>query len=79
MRNKKFVIRIKPGGVLTVPPAVVKRLGVTVGGDVDFISSTGSGAISITKALSAQERRIARLRERLSTRCRRVNRKNRAC
>lgn len=65
MRKLKFATRIKFGRTLSIPPAVIKRLGTKVGSKVDF-KITNSGEISLTKSLSAQERRIARLHERLN-------------
>ncbi len=70
MRSIKFVVRIKSGGIITIPPVVIKRLRIQVGDDVDF-NITDSGAIAVTKAPSKSEQRIARLRDRLSLALRR--------
>ncbi|MCA9182917.1 MAG: hypothetical protein KDA51_15755 [Planctomycetales bacterium] len=61
---QKTVVRIKLGGVLRIPPAVILRLGLKPGSKID-IKITANRTIEVTKALSRRERRIAQLRERL--------------
>jgi len=70
MRTRKFTARIKPGRILTISPIVRKRLRVAVGSRIDFRVSE-EGVITVTKALTPAEQRVAKFRERCHSRIRR--------
>lgn len=60
----KFASRIRVGRLIRIPPVVIKRLGLVAGSQIDC-HVTVSGKIEITRALTPDERRNKRLRERL--------------
>lgn len=63
--KKTFVTRIKIGRALQIPPRLMKGLGVGAGDRLDF-RITADGAVVVTKVRTPVQRRIDRLRARLS-------------
>lgn len=64
MKISRFMARIKPGTRTRIPPFVMKKLGLTYGGKVNF-RVTDEGKVEVTRALTPAEQRFERLRVRL--------------